>query len=181
MPTRSPPSTNSGVPTGATRTVPFRSPGEIEMAIGPSDHGLLRASRAPWAARLSHRDGLRTGWRSGPRGSGRAGAAQGPHSRTRLFSCSWMDLDMVADLGLRLEGAAAVLAAQHWPGPLTLVLPGGDERIPDALRGPEGGVAVRWSPHPGMARLSGPIAARSRRPAPTRRGFRRLCPLKRLL
>src|SRR5260370_23283861 len=35
-------------------------------------------------------------------------------------------------------------------GPLTLVLPGGSGRLPDALRGPEGGIAVRWTSHPGM-------------------------------
>jgi L-threonylcarbamoyladenylate synthase len=36
---------------------------------------------------------------------------------------------------------------------LTLVLPGGERRVPDRLRGPEGGVAVRWTSHPGMAHL----------------------------
>jgi len=34
-----------------------------------------------------------------------------------------------------------------------LVLPGGSGRLPDALRGPEGGIAVRWTSHRGMARL----------------------------
>jgi L-threonylcarbamoyladenylate synthase len=33
------------------------------------------------------------------------------------------------------------------------VLPGGERRVPDRLRGPEGGVAVRWTSHPGMAHL----------------------------
>src|SRR5207249_1019450 len=44
-------------------------------------------------------------------------------------------------------------AARHWPGPLTLVLPGGERRVPDRLRGPEGGIAVRWTSHGGIARL----------------------------
>src|SRR5919205_929035 len=61
--------------------------------------------------------------------------------------------DMVARLNLRLSPDAAHLAARHWPGPLTLVLPGGERRIPERLRGPEGGVAVRWTPHPGLTRL----------------------------
>jgi L-threonylcarbamoyladenylate synthase len=61
--------------------------------------------------------------------------------------------DMVARLDLHLSGDAARLAARHWPGPLTLVLPGGERRVPDRLRGPEGGVAVRWTSHPGIARL----------------------------
>jgi L-threonylcarbamoyladenylate synthase len=61
--------------------------------------------------------------------------------------------EMVTRLDLRLTGYAAHIAARHWPGPLTLVLPGGDRRIPDRLRGPEGGVAVRWTSHPALGRL----------------------------
>lgn len=61
--------------------------------------------------------------------------------------------DMLDQLGLRLPPAAARLAARHWPGPLTLVLPGGDRRVPPRLRGPEGGVAVRWTSHSGLQRL----------------------------
>ena len=36
---------------------------------------------------------------------------------------------------------------------MALVLPGGDRRVPARLRGPEGGVAVRFTPHPGLQRL----------------------------
>jgi L-threonylcarbamoyladenylate synthase len=61
--------------------------------------------------------------------------------------------DMIERLDLRLPSYAANLVARHWPGPLTLVLPGGEHRVPDRLRGPEGGVAVRWTSHPGIARL----------------------------
>jgi L-threonylcarbamoyladenylate synthase len=61
--------------------------------------------------------------------------------------------EMLSRLGLHLTPAASMLAARHWPGPLTLVLPGGERRVPDALRGPEGGVAVRWTPHPATSRL----------------------------
>jgi len=63
------------------------------------------------------------------------------------------DTPMLSRLGLHLTHPAAMLAARHWPGPLTLVLPGGERRIPDRLRGPEGGVAVRWTSHPGLQRL----------------------------
>lgn len=63
------------------------------------------------------------------------------------------DTPMLSRLGLHLTQPAAMLAARHWPGPLTLVLPGGERRIPDRLRGPEGGVAVRWTSHPGLQRL----------------------------
>ena len=61
--------------------------------------------------------------------------------------------DMLTRLGLHLTSSAARIAAKHWPGPVTLVLPGGERRVPERLRGPEGGVAVRWTPHRGLTRL----------------------------
>lgn len=61
--------------------------------------------------------------------------------------------DMLERLDLHLPAYAANLAARHWPGPLTLVLPGGENRVPQRLRGPEGGIAVRWTSHAGMQRL----------------------------
>src|SRR5690349_1448002 len=61
--------------------------------------------------------------------------------------------DMIDRLDLVLPSYATNLVARHWPGPLTLVLPGGEHRVPARLRGPEGGVAVRWTSHPAVARL----------------------------
>jgi L-threonylcarbamoyladenylate synthase len=61
--------------------------------------------------------------------------------------------EMITRLGLHLTGYSSMFAARFWPGPLTLVLPGGEKRVPDTLRGPEGGVAVRWTPHRSLARL----------------------------
>ena len=55
--------------------------------------------------------------------------------------------------GLSFNLSASALAAAFWPGPLTLVLPGGEGRLPDALRGAEGGIAVRYTSHAGIARL----------------------------
>jgi L-threonylcarbamoyladenylate synthase len=60
---------------------------------------------------------------------------------------------MLASVGLRLTDAAERFASAFWPGAITLVLPGGEGTLPDALRGPEGGVAVRWTSHPGAAGL----------------------------
>ena len=60
---------------------------------------------------------------------------------------------MAERYGLSFSPAAAALADACWPGPLTLVLPGGEGHLPDALRGPEGGIAVRWTSHSGMATL----------------------------
>src|SRR4051812_29601465 len=62
-------------------------------------------------------------------------------------------VDMIERLDLHLPSYAANLVARHWPGPLTLVLSGGEHSVPERLRGPEGGVAVRWTSHPGIARL----------------------------
>ena len=63
------------------------------------------------------------------------------------------DSTMLERLDLQLPSMAARLAARHWPGPLTLVLRGGDRRVPPRLRGPEGGVAVRWTSHPALQRM----------------------------
>ena len=49
--------------------------------------------------------------------------------------------------------AAQKLMDAFWPGPLTLVLKGGERRISPRLRGPEGGIAVRWTSHSGLQRL----------------------------
>jgi L-threonylcarbamoyladenylate synthase len=61
--------------------------------------------------------------------------------------------DMILRLDLQLPTYASMLAARHWPGPLTLVLPGGKGRVPPQLRGPEGGIAVRWTSNPSTRRL----------------------------
>ncbi|WP_373068409.1 L-threonylcarbamoyladenylate synthase [Gemmatimonas sp.] len=63
------------------------------------------------------------------------------------------DPAQIARLDLHLPTYASTLAARFWPGPLTLVLRGGDQRVSSRLRGPEGGVAVRWTPHVGLQRL----------------------------
>jgi L-threonylcarbamoyladenylate synthase len=55
-------------------------------------------------------------------------------------------------MGLVFTPAAQALADRFWPGPLTLVLSGGDA-LPAMLRGPEQGIAVRWTSHRGTAAL----------------------------
>jgi L-threonylcarbamoyladenylate synthase len=61
--------------------------------------------------------------------------------------------------GLVLRGGARRMAEEFWPGPLTLVLPGAEGRLPDRLRGPEGGIAVRWTSHGPLAALIAGIGA----------------------
>jgi len=60
---------------------------------------------------------------------------------------------MAEDWGLVFSPSATALSEAFWPGPLTLVLRGGEGRLPDALRGREGGIAVRYTSHAGIARL----------------------------
>ena len=61
--------------------------------------------------------------------------------------------EMLDKLDLAWNDAAASLARQFWPGPLTLVLTLRGGSLPDALIGANGGVAVRWTPHANMARI----------------------------
>jgi L-threonylcarbamoyladenylate synthase len=60
---------------------------------------------------------------------------------------------MAEEWGLVFTASASALAEAFWPGPLTLVLRGGEGRLPDELRGREGGIAVRYTSHAGIARL----------------------------
>jgi len=60
---------------------------------------------------------------------------------------------MAEEWGLVYTRAASALAAAFWPGPLTLVLKGGEGRLPDRLRGPEGGIGVRYTSHRGIRTL----------------------------
>ncbi len=61
--------------------------------------------------------------------------------------------EMAEAQGLAFNESARALVRAFWPGPLTLVLPGGGGRLPDLLRGPEGGIAVRWTSHPLIVKL----------------------------
>jgi L-threonylcarbamoyladenylate synthase len=73
--------------------------------------------------------------------------------RDKPFLLLVSDRAMAEAQGLAFNAAADALARAFWPGPLSLVLPGGGGRLPDLLRGPEGGIAVRWTSHAGIAAL----------------------------
>jgi L-threonylcarbamoyladenylate synthase len=60
---------------------------------------------------------------------------------------------MAEQHGLVFTASAAAMADVFWPGPLTLVLRGAEGKLPDRLRGPEGGIAVRHTSHAGIARM----------------------------
>ena len=132
----------------ASLTIPFWSPAEIDGALrGIIDH-------------LSNRGVLAYPTET-VYGFGTAVDQESVESLVRLkgrppakpFLLLIGDPAQLARLDLHLPTYAAHLAARFWPGPLTLVLEGGDGRVPARLRGPEGGVAVRFTPHPGLRRL----------------------------
>jgi len=80
-------------------------------------------------------------------------AALKGRSATKPFLLLISDRSMAESHGLAFNASADALARAFWPGPLTLVLPGGSGRLPDLLRGPDGGIAVRWTSHHAIARL----------------------------
>jgi L-threonylcarbamoyladenylate synthase len=129
-------------------TLPFRSEPEIEAAIPsvvahldrggllayPTEtvYGLGSIPSAPALAALSRLKGRAPGKPFLLLVSGRAMAE------------AW---------GLVMSPSARALSDAFWPGPLTLVLRGGEGRLPDELRGKEGGIAARHTSHVGIARL----------------------------
>lgn len=83
----------------------------------------------------------------------RALAALKGRRRDKPFLLLVSERTMAEQQGLAFNAAADAMARAFWPGPLTLVLPGGGGQLPDLLRGPEGGIAVRWTSHAAIARL----------------------------
>jgi L-threonylcarbamoyladenylate synthase len=56
-------------------------------------------------------------------------------------------MERVKQLARSIPPWSLKLIERFWPGPLTLVFPARED-LPQALVGPSGGVAVRFSPHP---------------------------------
>ena len=129
--------------------LPFRTAAEIDAAI-PAVAAHLAAGGL---LGLSHRDRLRArlGGHACPRSRRSRGSRAGRRASRSCCSCpagAW-----------RRRGDSCsprrprALSDAFWPGPLTLVLRGGEGRLPDELRGREGGIAVRHTSHPGIERL----------------------------
>ena len=127
-----------------TLSIPFWSAEEIEAALSPgarAHRGARACSRIPRRpSTASAAESTATRWTR----SSRSRAAR----RESRFCCSSPATRHDRAARPASAGYAANLAARHWPGPLTLVLAGGERRVPERLRGPEGGVAVRWTSHP---------------------------------
>jgi L-threonylcarbamoyladenylate synthase len=132
----------------APLAVPFWSPDEIEAAL-PETIAHLNARRV-----LGYPTETVYGFGGGvDRESVANLIALKGRPANKPFLLIVASSEMISRLGLHLTTAASQLAARFWPGPLTMVLPGGERRVPEQLRGPEGGIAVRWTPHRGLARL----------------------------
>ena len=131
-----------------TLSVPFWSPEEIEAALRPAleQIEMRRVLAYPTETVYGFGGGI-------DRDSVDALVALKHRPPGKPFLLLIAGPDMIERLDLVLPTYAANLVARHWPGPLTLVLPGGEKRVPSRLRGPEGGIAVRWTSHPAITRL----------------------------
>ena len=128
--------------------VPFWSPEEVERAINGTLAHLAAGKVLAYPTETVYGFGGAVDERSVEQLVGLKGRPAG-----KPFLLLVAASEMITRLDLQLTSYASTLAARFWPGPLTLVLSGGDRRVPDKLRGPEGGVAVRWTPHQSLARL----------------------------
>jgi len=130
------------------KAVPFWSPEEVDAAIGATIAHLQAGLVLAYPTETVYGFGGAVDYDSVER---LVNLKRRPGAKPFLLLISASE--MLTRLGLHLTSSAARIAARHWPGPVTLVLPGGERRVPARLRGPEGGVAVRWTPHPGLTRL----------------------------
>lgn len=133
--------------TGAPGVLPFTDARDIAAAV-PRAAGQLRSARLI-AYPTETVYGL---------GSAVDDAALGrllalkPRASHKPFLLLIAGLPMLEQLGLVLSPPAAGLAERHWPGSLTLVVRG-TRALHPAVTAPHGGVAVRWTSHPGAERV----------------------------
>jgi L-threonylcarbamoyladenylate synthase len=128
--------------------LPFQTPDQISAAI-PQVGRHLRADKL-----LAYPTETVYGFGSAPTSPAVAALARlkgRPEGKPFLLIISGRR--MAEEWGLVFTPSATALSDAFWPGPLTLVLPGGEGRLPDELRGKEGGIAVRHTSHAGIARL----------------------------
>lgn len=129
-------------------TLPFQTPEDVRRAIPTVARHLERGGLLAYPTETVYGLGSR------PREADVAAlAALKGRRQGKPFLLLVSSRRMVEAYGLVFTEAAIALADAFWPGPLTLVLPGGEGRLPDALRGPEGGIAIRNTGHAGVGRL----------------------------
>jgi L-threonylcarbamoyladenylate synthase len=128
--------------------IPFRTPGDVAAALPAVVAHLSRRGLIAYPTETVYGLGSITAARA----VGRLAALKG-REPGKPFLLLVSSRRMLGGVGLRLTDAAERFAAAFWPGALTLALPGGEGILPDTLRGPEGGIAVRWTSHPGAVQL----------------------------
>jgi L-threonylcarbamoyladenylate synthase len=121
-----------------TRAVPFGTESEIEAALPGIVHH-LRAQRV-----IAYPTETVYGFGSSIMHEAITRVARIKRAAPeRSFIALIAGLEMLEALDVRLSGAAAALAAQYWPGPLTLLVENG-RRVK---------TGIRWTPHPGAQRI----------------------------
>ena len=130
------------------KPVPFQSDSEIAAAIPQVVKHLGKGGLLAYPTETVYGLGSRA-----VQADVAALAALKGRSASKPFLLLISDRGMAEAHGLAFNASADALARAFWPGPLTLVLPGGSGRLPDLLRGPDGGIAVRWTSHQGIANL----------------------------
>jgi L-threonylcarbamoyladenylate synthase len=128
--------------------LPFRTPAEVDAAI-PAVASHLAAGRL-----LGYPTETVYGLGSAPSVPAlRALARLKGRDPGKPFLLLVSGRAMAEEWGLVFTASARALSDAFWPGPLTLVLRGGEGRLPEELRGREGGIAVRHTSHKGIERL----------------------------
>jgi L-threonylcarbamoyladenylate synthase len=128
--------------------IPFRTAVDVRAATGPVQDHLAQGRLLAYPTETVY------GLGSAPdAGSLAALAALKGRPAHKPFLLLVSGRLMAESYGLQFTAAARALSDAFWPGPLTLVLAGGEGRLPDGLRGPEGGIAVRHTSHAGIAAL----------------------------
>lgn len=140
--------------------LPFRSLEDVESAICTVEQHLGSGGLLAYPTETVY--GL--GSRARDEDLARLAVLKG-RSEDKPFLLLVSSREMAVSYGLVFTAAADALADRFWPGPLTLVLLGSEGKLPDTLRGPEGGIAVRWTSHSEtaalVARLGQPLSSTS--------------------
>jgi len=128
--------------------LPLRTPADAEAAVSPVEHHIAKGMILGYPTETVYGLGSAA---DGPSLERLAALKGRPAGKPFLLLVS--SRTMAESSGLVFTPSAHALAEAFWPGPLTLVLRGGEGKLPDKLRGPEGGFAVRYTSHPAVARL----------------------------
>ena len=110
------------------RAVPFWSPEEVEASIRDTITHLNERRVLAYPTETVYGFGGGVDFESV-----RNLVALKSRPRGKPFLMLVAGVDMLSRLDLRLTHAASSLASRFWPGPLTLVLPGGEKRVPPSV------------------------------------------------